>query len=61
MAGHFLETPEYKQLIQTPWFSISKSNQIYKIDETCRSVDPTTFTPPLTKISGSAPGDLGIS
>ena len=58
MADHFLETPEYEQcnypgLVYLKVIKVMKEMNLK--NKFCRSVDPATCTPPLTKIPGSAP------
>ena len=58
VADHFLETPEYEQFKYPGSVYLKLIKFIHQINlknKFCRSVDPATFTPALTKIPGSAP------
>ena len=49
MADHFLETPEYEQFkyLGLVYLKVIKSIKDVNLkNKFCRSVDPTTFTPP---------------
>ena len=59
MADHFLKTLEYEQFNYPglDYLKVIKSIKYMNLkNKFCRSVDPATFTSPLTKIHASAPG-----
>ena len=61
MADHFLETPEYESFKYAGlvYLKVIKSIKYMNLkNKFCRSIDPATFTTPLTIMSGSAPGDF---